>query len=224
MTSKKSYQRHINSGAITSIAELLGFVAEKNLILTRQGASYVGVKDATGRRFRLFLPSHPKAMKAGFARRQSPTYDFCIYALFACSAGRVACYVGQTRRVSRRIQEHWKRRSGVRASGPLFDWADRHDTEVNFVLLQSLHGCQLDANTAEAEWKVRAARSGLHFPSREFLAKAMRRIASSDPWPLDAAAHNSQPIEQLATKVIVLASIETNSILCEEGYGPRFLG
>ncbi|MEJ8826499.1 GIY-YIG nuclease family protein [Variovorax humicola] len=227
MTQKKIYQRYINSGAITSIAELLCFVANENLTLTRHGGSYVGVKDATGRRFRLFLPDHPKAaIKAGFAScsSQGLTYDFCIYALFACHADNVACYVGQTRSVSRRIREHWKRRSGTRASGPLFDWAERHEIEVNFVLLQSSHGRQLDANSAEAEWKVRAARSGLHFPSREFLERAMRRLASTDPWPFHAAAHNSQPIEQLATKVIALASIEENSVLCEDGYRLRLIG
>ncbi|MGJ7522733.1 hypothetical protein ACSFA0_19770 [Variovorax sp. LT1P1] len=103
MTQKKIYQRHINSGAVTSIAELLCFVADKSLTLTRQGASYVGVKDANGRRFRLFLPDHPKAMRAGLVAARGPIYDFWIYALFACCAGKVARYVGQTRRVSRRI-------------------------------------------------------------------------------------------------------------------------
>ncbi|WP_198086256.1 hypothetical protein [Variovorax sp. E3] len=218
MTQKKIYQRDINSGAISDIAELLRFVADKNLVLARRGASYVGVKDAAGRRFRLFLPDHPKAMKAGIAGVHGPIYDFWIYALFAGSAGNVACYVGQTRSVSRRIREHWKHRLGTRSSGPLFGWAEHHEAEVNFVLLQSLRGRQREANHAEAEWKVRAARADFHFPSRELLGAGMRRTASSDPWPFDAAANNSQPIEQLATGVIALASIEGNCMLGEEGY------
>lgn len=112
------------------------------------------------------------------------------------------------------------RRSGTRASGPLFAWAEHHETDVHFVLLQSLRAEQREANKAEAEWKVRAAWSGIHFPSREFFGAAMRCFASTDPWPIDAAVHNSQPIEQLATKVISLASIEKSSVLCEEGYRP----
>ena len=224
MNQKKIYQREINSNEITSIAKLLCFVVDKNLILMRRSASYVVVKDSAGRRLRLFLSDHPKAMAAGFADSQNLTYDFLIYALFACGVGKVACYVGQTRSVSRRIREHWKRRFGTSASGPLFGWAARHDIEVNFVILQSLHGRQCDANSAEAEWKMRAALSGVHFPSHEFLGIASCRTPSIDPWPFDAAAHNSQPIEQLATMVIALASIMQNSMLCDDGYRPRFIG
>jgi len=218
MSQKKIYQHYINSGAIGNVSELIKFVAERRLTLTRSSSSYVGVKNEDGRRFRLFLPSHPKAGKAGFKTGPVGKWDFWIYALLACSSHAVACYVGQTRHIPRRIQEHWRRRFGAKASGPLFVWAGEHDIDVNFVLLQSLHGRQADANNAENEWKVRAVRSGLCFPSRESLNTAKRRFAATDPWPLEAALHHSQPIEQLATNVVALATVEENSVLCSHGY------
>lgn len=152
----------------------------------------MGLEDSEGHRFRLFLPTHPKAKE----RQLSATHDVWIYPLFAGDAGNMACYVGQTRNLRRRIREPWKRRFGKRAFGPVFAWAARYAMEVKFVVLQALHCTPSKAIHAEEMWGTRARSSGLLLPRQAFrLTRALQPPAL--PWPFDAVAATCQSIENL---------------------------
>ncbi|WP_316894381.1 GIY-YIG nuclease family protein [Ralstonia mannitolilytica] len=215
MTEKKDYQRLINAEGIATMAQLLTFVAQHGLTVTQRGSAYVTVEEASGRRFRLFLADHEKAGKAGTLAGTEVVYDFWIYALVASDPTLKACYIGQTRDLSRRMREHWKRRAGERGSGPLFEWATQYGLTVNVVLLESLSGSQGSADRAEAAWFARAVAEGYELPGVEYWAPRGDRKRRGLAWPSAAVRRNSRPLEAVATGITQVVRLETNSALVD---------
>lgn len=216
MTEKADYQRLVNAGAIVDIDRLLDFATEKDLIVTRVGSAHVTVMNAAGLRFRLFLASHDKARPAGRAEGLDIVYDFWIYALIAQTATERACYIGQTRNVGRRMREHWKRRDGERASGPLFDWATERSVSVNATLLQALTGSQNDADGAEAEWIARASAAGFVLPGLGAWAPRQQVVRQSvNVWPSISVRRNGRSLAMIASRAISVVEIARNSELSD---------
>ena len=164
----------------------------------------------------MFLASHDKARPAGRAEGLDIVYDFWIYALIAQTATERACYIGQTRNVGRRMREHWKRRDGERASGPLFDWATERSVSVNATLLQALTGSQNDADGAEAEWIARASAAGFVLPGLGAWAPRQQVVRQSvNVWPSISVRRNGRSLAMIASRAISVVEIARNSELSD---------
>ncbi|WP_232437022.1 GIY-YIG nuclease family protein [Burkholderia ubonensis] len=217
MSEKKDYQRLVNADGIINMARLLRFVAGQGLEVVRLGSTYVSVTNIEGRRFRLYLANHERARRAGQPVGRDVVYDFWIYALFAQNAAEKACYIGQTRNVSRRMREHWKRRAGDQGSRSLFDWAKERSLAVNVTLVQALSGNQKDADCAEAEWFARATAAGYELPGAEIWGpKARGSRIPSRAWPSAKVQRNGCSLEMIVSRMIAMIELPKNSELRDE--------
>ncbi len=214
MSGKKDYQRLVNADGIIHMARLLSFVAGQDLEVVCVGSTHVSVMNVEGRRFRLYLANHERARRAGQPVGRDVVYDFWIYALFAQNAAEKACYIGQTRNVSRRMREHWKRRADDQGSRPLFDWAEERSLVVNVTLVQALSGNQQDANCAEAEWFARATAAGYELPGAEIWGPKTRdsRIPTHT-WPCVKVQRNGCSLEMIVSRMINMIELPKNSEL-----------
>ncbi|WP_256991560.1 GIY-YIG nuclease family protein [Burkholderia sp. AU6039] len=217
MSGKKDYQRLVNADGITHMARMLSFVAEQNLEVLRVGSTHVSVMSIDGRRFRLYLGNHERARRAGQPVGRDVVYDFWIYVLFAQSAAEKACYIGQTRNVSRRMREHWRRRTGNQGSRSLFDWAEERSLAVNVTLVQAVFGNQQDADCAEAEWFARAAAAGYELPGAEVWGpKARGSRIPTHVWPCAKLQRNGCSLEMVASRMIKIIELPKNSELRDD--------
>lgn len=191
---KKRAQDLINAGTLTCVESLREYVAQQGWTLTRAGAAYVGVKTKSGDRFRLFLPSHPKAAAQGRLGPCGREFDFSIYALLAFSDDGKAYYVGQTRNLRRRLREHVKRRDSGAASSALFHWSAARGVPVGIVLLERVLGTQTQANRAERAWQQRAALAGYDDLGAFGATVATTNCASPADWPAEQVGERVQPL------------------------------
>jgi hypothetical protein len=197
---QRELQSRINCGEFASKHALLAHIATTDLIITRNGRDYLGLRGLDGKRIRIrFCLSedgrivgaaapnaavvHPTERRAGQALR-----SICIYALLAFSAtsARCACYVGQTVHPRRRMREHVVRSSHGGGSGQLIAWAQCEGAQVLCVELESRLCTSNEAGEMEQLWTVRAMNAGFETPGidrwgRRALAK--RDECSVDGWP-----------------------------------------
>lgn len=132
-----------------------------------------------------------------------------IYALVAEHGSEVACYIGQTIRLDRRMRDHLRTAGTERSSGKLFDYAHLHGCDVKVVVLDVVPKTVVEkhdfssAALAEAEWCSRAENAGMHLPGIDTW-RAKDRSARPDlsPWPLDEILPRSVPIQLVAEKDI----------------------
>lgn len=139
---KSELQGKIDSGAISSMTQLLTYVADRGWNITRNGAKYVGIETTKGKRFRVkFSFENPTfaGKKSRLTRFQSHNLlpGYCIYGLFAQQGEQRACYIGQTTNYLKRANDHF-RGTPNRSSWDLQRWAEAHNSIVQFALLDFL--------------------------------------------------------------------------------------
>ncbi|MBF9044036.1 hypothetical protein HKCCE4037_11900 [Rhodobacterales bacterium HKCCE4037] len=153
------------------------------------------------------LTHRPTRTRIGFlpgeeALRENSNRPFWIYGLVATNGYRYACYVGQTVRLLRRLHEHAARSRNGRSSSALFEWADRHDADVEVIVLD-LHlgkrGDPIAGRTAlelEGKWLWLAQTANIETPLSENWGWRLPKPSSDcvEEWPSEEIKRSALPI------------------------------
>ena len=149
----------VESGQVTSQAELIELIKAQGWLITRSGTSYVTVAHPSGGRFRF---------RYVFGDEESETV---VYALIAIGKTQRACYVGSTSDFYNRMCQHAKLEGKKRftyqhTSTEFFHWAASDGAEVQALELERLAGRAM-LIPREAAWTKAAQHAGWHLPGVE---------------------------------------------------------
>lgn len=230
---KTPLQGKIDAGEIGSMAQLLAYVSDCGWTITRNGAGYLGLQDAFGKRFRVkfsFLnDTRPNRLRVPSSESKSGELlaGYWIYGLFAHSDHGRACYIGQAVDYLRRAKDHVRGREG-RSSWDLAQWAEKRQVIIRFALLDFIpgqprtHAVASEASAREGLWLHRAQGAGYLTPGSERWG-GLPKPSDNEyfSWPADQIAQLSRPLtavyaEQLAPTEISILSLREEYLRLSE--------
>ncbi len=222
---KSILQEKIDDGQISTITELMSFVAANNLKVTRNGADYLGLEDGDGKRFRVRFTfsngtrvARPTTSQKTKQKVRDLLPGFWIYGLFVEHGNERACYIGQAVDYLRRAKDHLRGREG-RSAWDLLKWAEARGAIVKFALLDFVPGERSPSLAAEATrleglWFARAQVSNFFTPGSERWGTLPRPAMCKEfLWPTSEVAAACRPLSDVCLSQLLPADVAIESML-----------
>jgi hypothetical protein len=222
---KSVLQKKIDDGQISTMRELMAFVAANNLQVTRSGADYLGLEGGGGRRFRVRFAFSNDTRVVRPTTSQGTTQSvrdllpgYWIYGLFAEHGNERACYIGQAVNYLRRAKDHLRGREG-RSAWDLLKWAEARQAIVQFALLDFVQGersplLAAEATRLEGQWFARAQASNYLTPGSERWGTLPRpRPNEVFEWPTSEISAAGRPLNIVSTEELRPTDLAIASLL-----------